>query len=132
MVTFVDPINTLNQIHNPINTRTHKRVGLKLNLVVRRLFNSSFYGKVVETVDISAKGLMVVCDVNLEVGAELEITSVNRNVNVTAIVKHSRRDDFSGKYFLGLAITEKKTNWFVLEPLIQPTTGFSLATEQIC
>ena len=124
MVTFVDPVNTVTQIYSPINTRTHKRVGLKLNLLVRRLFNSSFYGKVVETVDISAKGLMVICDVNLEVGTELEITNLSRNVNVIAVVKHTHRDNFSGKYFLGLAITQKKTDWFVLEPLAQATTDF--------
>jgi hypothetical protein len=130
MVTFANETKLAGKYSNPMNRRKHKRVLLKLNLFIRRLFNSNMYVKVVQTVDISAKGLQVICDVNLEVGAELEISNLKRDVIVVGVVKHSSRDLITGKWLLGLAITEKKTDWFVTQAL-EPTRSFSLSRELI-
>ncbi len=136
MVTLTDSglveISRLITSNGGYGTRRHKRVGLKIALFLRRPFNSSIYAKAVETVDISANGLLVLCDVNLELGADLEVTNINRDVIVVAVVKHSSRDMKTGKYLLGLSITEKKTDWFVQEPTIVPSIALSLATEAIC
>lgn len=101
--------------NNKDNQRKQKRLPLKTTLYLRRPFNSAMYGKPVQTVDISANGLLVLCDVSLEVGAELEVTNISRQIIVTAIVKHVAKDPKSNKYLLGLSISEKKTSWLVNE-----------------
>lgn len=63
---------------------------------------------------------LVVCDVALREGMLLEVTTATRQVEVIAEVKHSTYDPKIKKYFVGLAIREKKSDWFVVEALREP------------
>lgn len=125
-------INKQTMFNNGSDTRKETRLPLKIKLFLRRPFNSSLYAKAVETIDISANGLLVACDVKLEIGAELEVTTINRDVVVKATVKHSSKDLLTEQYFLGLSISSKETSWFVQELARQRVSLFSLATEAIC
>lgn len=112
--TLVEISNSRNN-NGDNNQRKQKRLPLRTSLFLRRPFNSAMYGKPVQTINISAQGLLVVCDVSLELGAELEVSNISRDIMVTAIVKHVTKDPKSNKYLLGLSISDKKTNWFVNE-----------------
>lgn len=125
-------INKQTMFNNGSDIRKETRLPLKMQLFLRRPFNSSLYAKAVETIDISANGLLVACDVKLEIGAELEVTNINRDVVVKAVVKHLSKDPFIERYFLGLSISSKETSWFVQELARQRVSLFSLATEAIC
>lgn len=117
------------------NTRSCKRLKLKLELFLRRPFNATTYKKAVQTVDVSANGLLVLCDINVELGAELVVSNVKGDVVVLAVVKHTSKDIKTGKYLLGLSIIKKNTSWFVQEPtdqLEKSSLTLSLATEAIC
>lgn len=125
-------INKQMLFNNGSDTRKETRLPLKMQLFLRRPFNSSLYAKAVETIDMSASGLLVACDVNLEIGAELEVTNINRDVVVKAVVRHTAKDPFTERYFLGLSICSKETSWFVQELATKRPNLFSLATEAIC
>ncbi len=112
--TLVEISNSRNN-NGDNNQRKQKRLPLRTSLFLRRPFNSAMYGKPVQTINISAQGLLVVCDVSLELGAELEVSNISRDIMVTAIVKHVTKDPKTNKYLLGLSISDKKTNWFVNE-----------------
>lgn len=119
MVTFADAGKIVAQTYsNSINTRSHKRIPLKVYLFVRSLQNHISYSKMVQTVDVSHKGLLVSCDVALKQGMQIEVTSASRKVKVVAEVKHTSYDSESKKWLTGLAITEKQNGWLVQEPTL--------------
>ncbi len=114
-------------VSNIFDRRQDKRVQIALIVCLRKLFNSQMYKKAVETINISANGLLIVSDVNLEQGAEIEVSNFNREVIVKTVVRHSTKDT-DGKYRIGLEILSKNTSWFV------PELNFNnpLATTHIC
>lgn len=125
-------VSRLTSVNNGLNTRKHTRLSLRIALFLRRPFNSPMYAKAVQTIDVSANGLLVACDINLEIGADLEVTSVNRDVIVKAIVKHTSKDPITGKYLIGLSIVDVHNRWFVQQPFVNQSISGSLATEAIC
>lgn len=131
MVSFVSSDSSnrgfTNNYSKLMNSRMHKRICLKVTLFLRSLINDISYGKKVETINISEKGLLVACDVGLREGMLIEVTTATRKVEVIAEVKHSSYDAKTKKYLIGLCIREKRTGWFVLEsdPLRQPISNVS-------
>lgn len=75
MVSFAGSSNnsSTNQSNALLNSRMHKRVPLSVTLFLRRLTNSVSYGKEVETVNVSQRGLLIRCDVALREGEPLEV-----------------------------------------------------------
>lgn len=135
MVTFATTNKSLYQTDsNLANTRIHKRVFLQVTLFLRALTNHVTYGRKVQTANISEKGLLVISDVALKAGMEIEVTNARRSVKVLAEVKHVNYDPANRKWLIGLAIREKKTEWFINEylPSVEPllVKNFSLLTEE--
>lgn len=127
MVTFTSEGKMLvKTVSNLMNTRTHKRIPLVITLFLCGLDNHISYSKMVETINVSDRGLLISCDVALRQGMQLEITSASRRVKVIAEVKHISYEQGVDKWLIGLAIREKKTDWVISEPTNKPLTNISL------
>ena len=132
-----DQINTINQVNginsisavnhrnhkehtnhrehtDTANNRKYKRVVLKTTLFVRRPFNHISCRKEVETLNVSAQGLLISSSFPLEIGEEIEITNQGCKVRAIVTVKHTYLDTNTGKYLIGLAIISSPCCWLVI------------------
>ncbi|KAF0248121.1 MAG: hypothetical protein FD167_2481 [bacterium] len=132
---LTDQINIINQINginsisavnhinhtehtehtNTANNRRYKRVLLKTTLFVRRPFNHISCRKEVETLNVSAQGLLISSSFPLEIGEEIEITNQGCKVRAIVTVKHIHLDINTGRYLIGLAIISSPSCWLVIE-----------------
>ena len=94
------------------NSRIEKRVILKLTLYARRLINTSLYGRPVKVINVSRSGVAIHCNVNLEIGAVIELTNARRTFTAQATVRHSEPTE-GGGYQIGLSIEQISGGWVI-------------------
>jgi hypothetical protein len=94
------------------NRRDQARVKLPLILMVRRPNNSSYYWRVLKTENVSRAGARIICNVQLEIGAELEIQGLNGQFWAQAVVRHVEEKE-GGGWYLGLEFSQRTGKWVI-------------------
>ncbi len=78
-----------------------------LTLYLRRPINNTSYRRPVKADRVSQKGAKIICDVPLETGAKLEVSSLQNLFLVNAVVQNiEHRAD--GKWSIDLRFTKKE------------------------
>lgn len=90
--------------------RTEKRIPLALPIYVRRPINNSFYRRQVFTTNVSRRGVCIISEVKLEVGAKLEIFAFNDRFYATAVVCHAKMEN-DGRWALGIKFLKMTGCW---------------------
>ena len=84
-----------------LEVRSEPRISLPVVLFFRRPSNSTSYRRQVETEKVSRRGVRIICDVPLELGAQIEVYGFNDHFSALAIVRHIEcRQD--GRWSIGL------------------------------
>lgn len=107
------------------NTRITKRVNISITLFLRRPINSKRYLHPVSTINISRYGALVLSNIPLAIGAELEVTRYkvlllsqdNTKSFVSfaakAIVRHIEKHTEDNKYSIGLEFLSTSGKWVI-------------------
>lgn len=101
-------------VNNLYDRRSEKRVVLSLKMYVRRTINDITYFRTVQTTDISYNGARVICDVPLEIGAELIFSGLNGKFSAITQVRNivcAKEDGWS----IGLEFIKKTGKWLIIQ-----------------
>ncbi len=102
------------EIINPSEKRIEKRIPLGLSIYIRRTINNTTYFRLVKTEDVSWNGVKIVCDVPLEIGAELVVSGLKGKFSAVAQVRHIANHQ-NGGWIIGLEFMRKTGKWVVIK-----------------
>jgi hypothetical protein len=98
---------------NIFDRRIEKRIGLTLKMYVRRTINNITYFRSVQTTNVSLYGARIICDVPLEIGAELIFSGLNGKFSAVTQVRHVVALA-EGGWSIGLEFIKKTGKWVVI------------------
>lgn len=99
---------------NSANRRNETRISLGLSIYIRRTINNTTYFRLVKTENVSWNGVRIICDVPLEIGAELVVSGLKGKFSAVAQVRHTVARQ-EGGWAIGLEFMRKTGKWVVIK-----------------